>query len=47
MEEEIEAVQLTSYSREVIAEKYRGIVRIAVQLAREGKITLKSSLSPQ
>ncbi len=39
MEEEMEAVQLTAYSGEVIAEKYRRIVETAAQLAREGRIS--------
>lgn len=35
MEEELEAVQLTGYSRDVIAEKYRKIVGVATELQRE------------
>ena len=38
MEEEMEAVQLMAYSREVVAEKYREIVGIALRLVEEGKI---------
>jgi len=38
MEEEMEAVQLMAYSREVVAEKYREIVGIALRLAEEGTI---------
>ena len=34
MEEELEAVQLTGYSRDVIAQKYRKIVDIAAELRR-------------
>ena len=37
----MEAIQLTTYSREMIAEKYRLIVQTAAKLAREGKISLQ------
>jgi FliG C-terminal domain len=40
MEEEMDAVQLTAYSRETIADKHRAIIAIAERLAREGRISL-------